>query len=104
MMMQRIRNADRKTKPEQSLREPEGVEIVIAAEQRARHRSPYQRGRRERKIRQVRSGEQYGGQAHGRTFARKQAGEARHEVIVQKKLLVERPQNVSRNVLEVAFV
>ena len=102
--MQRVRHADGEAQSKQSLRQTEGVEVAVAAEQRARDCSPDQRCGREWKIRQVRHREQHRGQAHRGAFAHQQTREARHEQIVHQELLVKRPQKVAGDVLEVAFI
>src|SRR5450755_3378472 len=104
MMMQGVRNADGKAQPKQSLGETEGVEVVVAPEQRAGDCSPDQSRGREWKVRQVRHCEQHRGQAHGGAFAREQARQTGHEQVIQEELLVDRPQDVAADVLEVAFV
>src|ERR1022692_3335671 len=104
MMMQCVRNADGKAQPKQSLGETEGVEVVVATEQRAGDCSPDQSRGREWKVRQVRRGEQYRSQSHGGAFAREQARQTGHEQVIQEDLLVERPQDVAADVFEIAFV
>ena len=44
------------------------------------------------------------GQCYSGALAWEEAGEARHEEVVQKELLIERPENVAGHVLEVGFV
>jgi hypothetical protein len=48
--------------------------------------------------------EQHCGRAHSGALADQKASEARHEIVVQKKLLVARPQNLTGHMLEVAFI
>ena len=104
VMVQRVRDADRKGKAEQSLGQPKRVNVAIAAEQGAGSDSPQQRGRGQGKIGQVRQREQYSCERDCGRFARKQAQQPRHEVILQKKLLIASPEDIPGDVFEVAFI
>ena len=102
--MHRVGNTDGEAEAEEPLGETEGVKVVVAAEEGAGDCSPEQRGGGEWEIGQVGQREQHGGDADSSVLARKKAREARHEVVVQQELLIEGPQDVSSDVLEVAFV
>src|ERR1700694_3335665 len=102
--MQRVGDADGEAEAEESLGEAEGVEVVVGAEEPARNCSPDERCGGQRKIRQVRRREEDCGQPDCGTLIREEARQARHEEVIQKELLVERPENVAGYVLEVAFV
>src|SRR5580698_3182015 len=104
MMMKRIRHTDSKAKPEQSLGEAEGPHIAIAPEQRAGDDAPYQRGCGEHEIGQMRRGEEHARQSQSRGFIREKTQQPVHEIVLQKKLLVNGPQHVAGDVSEVSFV
>ena len=89
--MQRIRNADGEAEAEQSLGKAERPEIAIATEQGTGDDAPDQRGGGEHEIWQVRGGEECSGERYGSGFIRDKAQEAVHEIVLQKKLLIDGP-------------
>ncbi len=103
-MVQGVGDADGEAQAEESLGQAQGVEVVVAAEEGAGGRSPEQSGGGEWEIGQVGDGEQQGGDADCGVLDGKKPREARHEIVVQQELLVEGPEDVSRDVFEVAFV
>ena len=104
VMMDGVGDADGEAEAEEALGEAEGVEVVVAAEECAGDRSPEQGGGGKWEIGQVRHSEQDSGHGDGGVLAQEKAGQARHEIVVEQELLVEGPEDVSGDVLEVAFV
>ncbi len=102
--MQCVGDADGEAEAEQSLSQAERPEVAIAQEQRARDDAPYQRGCGEHEIGQVRRGEERSGERHSGGFTRDQAQHSVHEIVLQKKLLVDGPEQVAGDVGEIGFV
>src|ERR1700722_7873097 len=104
MMMKSVGDADSETKAEQSLRQAKRPEIVISPEESARNDAPKQCGCREHEIGQMRRSEQCARQRYRGGFAGDKAQQAVHEIVLQKKLLVDGPKHVAGDVGEVRFV
>ena len=52
----------------------------------------------------MRRRKQHSGQTHGHALAPRNPNQPRHEVIIQKKLLINRPQHIPRDMLEVGLI
>ena len=103
VMVHRVRHADGEAEAKQALSEAEDVEIVVAAEQPAGDRSPQKRCGSEGEIGKV-SGCEQKRRYDDSGVTGHNAGEPRHEVVLQEELLVERPQNISANMSQVGVV
>ena len=102
--MQRVWDADSEAEAEQSLGQAERPEVAIAEKERAGHDAPDQRSRGEHKVGQVRSGEECSGERHSSGFIREKAEQAVHEIVLQKKLLIDGPEHVAGDVGEIGFI
>ena len=102
--MKRVRDADGDGEAEQSLGQAERPEVAIPPEQCARNYAPHQRGSRENKVGKVRCGEEDTGEHHGGGFTRDEAQQPVHEIVLQKKLLINGPEHVAGDVREIGLV
>jgi len=98
-----VRDADCKTESQQTLRQTQNKKAAVAAEQRAGDGSPRQCRYGEDEIGQMRDGEQHRGECYG-GVAGEHTGKARHKVILQQELLVDRPEDVTTDVCKVCLV
>ena len=103
VVMEGVWHADGKTKSQESLRDPENVEAAIAAEEDAGDGSPDEGGDGESDVGQVGHGEEDGRKSDSGVRGQ-EARQARHEIVLEKELLVDRPQNVATDVSEIGVV
>src|SRR5580698_1381986 len=104
VVMKRVRHADGEAEAEQSLGQTERPKVAIAAKQRAGNDAPDQRSRREHEIGEMSRGEERAGESYSCGSTRDQAKHALHEVVLQKKLLINSPEHVAEDVGEISLV
>src|SRR5262249_14440232 len=101
VVVERVRHTNCQAEAKQSLCQSERIEIAITPEQHAGDHAPRKGGCCEYGIRQVRRSEENGNDEYGLRFVPKNPCHPGQEVILQQKLLVDGPQEISSNVPEI---